>query len=995
MPSNRILSRIVLATLAVAPVATVVAFFRHAAANHPVLLITLLVAWEGLLFIGRFFGRVYGKLQERWVDRAAEWSDTTLRRVFSRYPREYKYFLSRMHHDVDLRGLSTWGMHTLAMDEVFVDLSLRPQLPSRIPSGPIAEDDDPGHVLRPEGPKEIHHSVSLAGNEESPVDTTRRSIWETLDQYPDGPLAVLGPPGSGKTTLLRHVTLVLCRPHRGRQVPKKWRSHVPVLIFLREHITVILADPNTPLPDVVRRTLSRLTKSEPPGWLDRQLDRGRCVVMLDGLDEVAKREDRAVVMKWVRNQIEQYPRNQFILTSRPFGFVDPPLISATVMQVRQFTDTQVGTFVKGWYRTVEQRSANRDDVGVRARAEEGAEKLLDRLYASPALLALAVNPLLLTMITSVHKYRAALPGSRAELYREICQVFLGKRQEAKELTSDLSIDQKTIVLRHLAYAMMEQRIRDISTEKAAEVIAPILEKVSYSGSPRQFLIEIEQTSGLLIERDNEVYAFTHLTFQEYLAALHVAEVKPIEFLVARLDDPWWREVTLLRVATADATPIVEAALRQPPTLEMLSLASDCIDQAREVTASAKKQLADKLSWRAGEHDAARLEIAAKVVLGRKLQQVIRSKSGSFICSEPVSNAEYAFFLQHPDTDTVAYSPPSWTMEGTDKEELPVVGITPQAANLFVEWGRALGLDVRIPWSSVFTADDLRRLERPPAIRFWARTQSEEYSSHGGKDTSAYLRTVGLTARRGLESVSATRLVEQMELDAGLLLTFIAPESRSDVGIVTDDQHVSIELDTLTSLLSRWNDPNIKDRNPFSDPASQRESRERAKEFARHLISISSHHIDITSPVDIQKNSVPESYVARVPRVLKWFDPAWNGELHFGVTHLTLKDAGSRRIAFRGVDPTFMDELDSLSLGMSSESQLIRAYMRMVMWAEDILESEEDSSSMSKRARWTWRRAPRSYSWSDLIDLELASLFLREWYSRDLFPLTEGLLLVRE
>jgi hypothetical protein len=38
-----------------------------------------------------------------------------------------------------------------------------------------------------------------------PTDMTRRSIWETLDQYPDGPLAILGPPGSGKATLLRHV----------------------------------------------------------------------------------------------------------------------------------------------------------------------------------------------------------------------------------------------------------------------------------------------------------------------------------------------------------------------------------------------------------------------------------------------------------------------------------------------------------------------------------------------------------------------------------------------------------------------------------------------------------------------------------------------------------------------------------------------------------------------------------------------------------------------
>jgi hypothetical protein len=37
------------------------------------------------------------------------------------------------------------------------------------------------------------------------------------------------------------------------------------------------------------------------------------------------------------------------------------------------------------------------------------------------------------MIATVHRYRGALPGSRVDLYGEICQVMLWRRQEAKNL----------------------------------------------------------------------------------------------------------------------------------------------------------------------------------------------------------------------------------------------------------------------------------------------------------------------------------------------------------------------------------------------------------------------------------------------------------------------------------------------------------------------------------------------------------------------------------
>ena len=79
-----------------------------------------------------------------------------------------------------------------------------------------------------------------------------------------------------------------------------------------------------------------------------------------------------------------------------------------------------------------------------------------------------MNPLLLTMIVNVHRYRGALPGSRADLYSEICQVMLWRRQEAKQLPLQMSGDKKVAILGGLAYVMMGRSVSDVSL---ADVLA--------------------------------------------------------------------------------------------------------------------------------------------------------------------------------------------------------------------------------------------------------------------------------------------------------------------------------------------------------------------------------------------------------------------------------------------------------------------------------------------------------------------------------------------
>jgi predicted NACHT family NTPase len=108
----------------------------------------------------------------------------------------------------------------------------------------------------------------------------RRSIRDFLGRSQPAVLAVVGAPGSGKTTLLRYTARRWCEAH-GR------RAKVPVLLYLRDHVKTIVSAPATSLAEVARGTVGDLAAAEPAGWFEQQLRDGRCLVLLDGLDEVA------------------------------------------------------------------------------------------------------------------------------------------------------------------------------------------------------------------------------------------------------------------------------------------------------------------------------------------------------------------------------------------------------------------------------------------------------------------------------------------------------------------------------------------------------------------------------------------------------------------------------------------------------------------------------------------------------------------------------------
>lgn len=676
--------------------------FRQFVARAPWRAGVLLVLYEILLMFLAFLSKIWNRLEGHWVDKISAALIGALTRTFTLYERRYLRHLKYIHRFFDVKGLGTQGIFTLHMEQVFVDLSIVPQPPHNVTGSPL-------------------------GNLSEIIPGRRYSIRDFLvrERLRNPNLAILGPPGSGKTTLLKHVTLTLA----GNKIPKKFRR-TPVLIYLRETVDAITRGEDLGL--VAEFVANKIHTQAPVGWFESKLKRGKCVVMFDGLDEIPSPDVRRTVSRWVDTQIKKYPVNRYMLTSRPFGYRSNPIEGLTVFEVRPFSADQVRRFVHNWYLANESAAAgDTTDAGVKMVAAKGADDLLTRIRKNQDLADLAVNPLLLTMIATVHRFKSSLPGKRVELYAEICDVFLGNRQRAKGIEpadTDLTPAQKRRVLEPLAYEMMVKRVREIGREEALDAIRPTLRLVSRKITPDQFFKDVEELSGVLLEREHSVYSFAHLTFQEYLAAAHIRSHRLEAEVLSRIDDSWWHETLRLYSAQGDASPIIRACLSgEQPTIEALTLATQCMEEAFEVNPDVALRLESVLS-KAKALDAQRL--LARQRLKLRIRKLMRSDETHLVDDSLVTSAEYLIFLDECSSNGVDRRPDHWISQEDDAENAarPIEGVRRGDAEAFCMWlseRESSGCLFRIPTFQETVASPLNLTSHKTPLRYWATDKGEK------------------------------------------------------------------------------------------------------------------------------------------------------------------------------------------------------------------------------------------------------------------------------
>jgi len=640
--------------------------------------------WHACLIAAIVAGITYLTSERRWLGASVaalavvavflrgpilRWGRKLYSAVFSRYQSKYRKHLEYRFRTYRTQGLKTRGAFTPDLEKIYVPLRISPNSPNQITSNLIGKG-------------------STLGN---------KQIWDFLAKGSDQAfrrIAILARPGAGKTTLLEHLALVFARGVQHRFHPNVPRL-LPIILYLRDIRDRITSAPAPTLAELISERLSVMgpdagAVSPPSWWFDDQLrqDHSACLVMFDGLDEVADANQRAGVSLWVSQQMRRYSEARFIVTSRPHGWLTAPVAEVTaVVQVEPFSFRDARTFVANWYLENERmREQRRMDTGIRMEAERRARVLTAEIERSAVLSELCVNPLLLTMITTVHDNQGTLPENRLALYKEIVEVLLSRRQKEKGLTDSLKSAQKQNLLQILAFELMQAKTRTFDMTNAEHWLGSVLNEMADSNWTTAILIEtIAQQSGLLVEREQDEFEFCHKSLQEYLAATQIKDSSREDVLINNLSDGWWEESIRLYAAQADTSGIIRAALANP-SVTTLALAYNCMREGLRTRADLRKELEDAVENDLESHDPGRSQLAAEVILAQRLRSMIRLNARIDLDLTLITNAEYQLFLNSTGSN-FRYIPHHW--EGTHfpqgRARDAISGITPEASCAFCGW----------------------------------------------------------------------------------------------------------------------------------------------------------------------------------------------------------------------------------------------------------------------------------------------------------------------
>jgi formylglycine-generating enzyme required for sulfatase activity len=458
--------------------------------------------------------------------------------------------------------------------------------------------------------KEVYISLRLNTAKDSPT-----IVWDHVFDDKERHMVILGQPGAGKSTLLDYLILVFTG-QINHALRSRLNSPLPIFVRLRD---LSKADSKQSLLSPIESSENIGLKNIPFGYFERHLKSGKCIVLLDGLDEVLDENSHKHVVKEIQSFANEYPDNWIVVTCRVAGW-HGQLPNFKQYTVREFDRDDVRQFIGAWYREVT-RTEEINRLGVAPKVEmvrdaetkayqvslKQADLLWRALLRNEGLLRIARTPLILSLVTLVHKNRTTdLPKGRARLYRECLEILLDL-WDAKDkglTTIDApSLNDKLLVLKTIAYHYLENGLLEMDSEGLEGLVTPLLPSLTKPVGASSLIGQIYERSGVLVEQAIGKYGFAHRALHDYLAASYIAEQSLDSILINHASEEPWREVILIAIGLVkpkDRTnTLLESLIRQsdesPASLALAgwSLAED-IQVRDDLRASVKNRILEKL-----------------------------------------------------------------------------------------------------------------------------------------------------------------------------------------------------------------------------------------------------------------------------------------------------------------------------------------------------------------------------------------------------------------
>ena len=352
-------------------------------------------------------------------------------------------------------------------------------------------------------------------------------------------LYILGKPGAGKTTFMKYLV--------HQTIMADELDKLPIFVALRDWDAQ-----NMELIDFITQQFSICNFPDAKPFIEYLLETGQTIILFDGLDEVPElNKQRKDTTEELQNFWRRYQKAQIIITCR-IAATDYSFTEFTYIEMADFNEHQVDRYTVNWFRKEPEKA-----TAFLAELKKPENKSLHELGHSP---------LLLSMICLAYDETLVIPKRHVELYEEALDALLKKWDSSRNIQRDeiykkLSIGRKRQMFSRIAAEAFEKRKIFFSQRQLIESIESYLKNLPPDDTEEtidgEFVLQsIVAQHGILAERAQKVYAFAHLTFQEYFTAKYIvdnAHRGTLSNLVKHLPEHRWREVIILTASLLNET----------------------------------------------------------------------------------------------------------------------------------------------------------------------------------------------------------------------------------------------------------------------------------------------------------------------------------------------------------------------------------------------------------------------------------------------------------